>query len=692
MKKAALLVGLIVFGFGALQAQVSKPPLPQLDGNDEQDIIENNAQQTETESFDYDAYIDELEYFKEHPINLNKTTAEDLDDLPILNAQQISSLLNYISANGKLISIFELQAVPGFDLPLIHRLLPYIRVDNDITEEHVTARQLFSKGKFMLVTRYRQQIEKSEGYKRSDGTGYLGKPFGLYARFRYSYGTKLSYGFTAEKDAGEQFFKGSNKQGFDYYSAHLFLRNFKVLKALALGDFTVRLGQGLIMWSGFGVRKSPMVMNVKRQGMLLRPYTSLNEYNFMRGGAVTLGAKGVAVTAFASFKQIDGNVIAGMDTSINTDEAFSSFNESGYHRSQNEINDRNTVNLLTTGGNVSYSGKKWHLGANAVYSRFFGNYQRTLSPYNQFDFNRNQLINASVDYHLIIKNFHLFGEEAISDNLGFGLLNGVMISLDKKADVSIVHRYYSRNYQSLYANAFGENSRPQNENGLYLAATIKPLSYLRIDGYFDLYMSRWLKFLTDAPSWGSDNYLQATFTPNKKMEMYLRYRFEQKKKNQTDNESAFDYLVNEQRQSLRFNAKYKVTEAVTLSNRIQWQYYKMGNSNAENGFVIYQDVTFKMLSFPLSFNARLAIFKTKTYNSRIYAYENDVLYSFSIPAYYGNGMRYYVTVRYAATKNIDFWLRFSQTQLFDTKTIGSGLDEINAAHKSEIKVQMRLRF
>jgi hypothetical protein len=687
-----ILFALCVLPFSFLQAQVQKPPVQQNDGNDVQDIIENNAQQTESETFDYDAYIDELERFKEHPINLNTADASDLADLPLLNAQQISTLVEYIARNGKLISIYELQAIPEFDLSLINRLLPYVKVDNDVREEHFTAKQLFSKGKFMLVTRYRQQIEKSVGYQLGDGRGYLGRPFGLFARFRYNYGNKLSYGITAEKDAGEEFFKGSNRKGFDYYSGHIFVRDIKVLKALALGDYEVRLGQGLIMWSGFGVRKSPSVMHVKREGMILRPYTSVNEYNFMRGGAFTLGAKGVSVTAFASFKQIDGNILTAIDSSINADESFSSFNESGFHRTQNEINDRNSINLLTTGGNISYAKRAWHVGANAVYSRFFGNYSRTLYPYNQFDLNRNQLVNASIDYHFVVKNFHFFGEEAISDNLGFGLLNGVMMSLDKKVDVSILHRYYSRNYQTIYASAFAEGSRPQNENGLYFGLSVRPISMLRFDAYFDLYMSKWLKYLTEAPSWGSDNFLQATFTPNKKMEMYARYRFELKKKNQTDNDGAFDYLVNERRQSIRFNAKYKISDAVTLANRIEWMNYRMGNSKPENGFVIYQDATFKMLSFPLSFNARLAIFKTSSYNSRIYAYENDVLYSFSIPAYYGNGMRYYLTLRYSATRNIDFWVRFSQTQMFDSKTIGSGQDMINTNHKSEIKLQMRLRF
>ncbi len=665
---------------------------PQPDGSDIQDIIENNAQTTETESFDYDAGIDELENFKDHPINLNKATAEDLNDFPLLNAQQITTLLNHIGKFGKLLSIYELQGIAGYDIQLINRMLPYVMVDNDIKDVVVPAKKLFSKGSFIWVTRYRQVIEKSAGYKRTDGSGYLGKPFGLFTRFRYTYGTKLSYGITAEKDAGEQFFKNTNKQGFDFYSGHFFLRNFKALKALAIGDFEVRFGQGLTIWSGFGIRKSPAVMNVKREGMKLRPYTSVNESNFMRGGGFTVGGKGFEFTAFGSFKQVDANLLTQMDTSLNVDEAFSSFNESGFHRTTSEVADRNSVNNLTTGGNFSYNKRKWHVGVNALYSKNFQNFQPTYPTYNLFNLDKNWFVNASVDYHVLLKNFQFFGEEAFSDNGGFALLNGVLTSLDPKVDVSVVHRYYSKNYWQRYAAGFGESSTTQNENGLYFGITARPVAMLRLDGYFDLYMSRWLKYLTDAPSYGSDNFLQATFTPNRKFEMYLRYRFELKQKNESNNETPMDYLANEKRQQLRFNIKYKVTDALTLANRIEWGFYRMGSSKPENGFLIYQDVNFKWMKSPVSFNVRLAIFKTASYNTRFYAYESDVLYSFSIPAYYGNGMRYYLTARYSITRNIDLWFRFSQTYQFGEKTIGTGLDEIDKQHKSEVKVQLRLKF
>ncbi|MCS6935575.1 MAG: helix-hairpin-helix domain-containing protein [Chitinophagales bacterium] len=663
------------------------------EGNDVQEIIENNAQQTESEGFDYDASIDELEYYRKHPINLNHTTAEQLNDLGLLTAQQIAALMNYLSLHGKLISVYELQAVPLFDLRTIQLILPYIEVKHDITENIVPARKLLTKGRFMFVTRYKQVLERSRGYLLKEGNRYLGSPFNLFARFRYQYSTKLSYGFTVEKDAGEEFFRGSNKQGFDYYSGHVFLRDFKILRALALGDYEVRLGQGLIMWSGFGMRKSPAVMNVKRVGMRLRPYNSLNEFNFMRGAGVTLGIKNFEVTAFGSFKQLDANMVpVSADTTLNEEEAFSSFNESGYHRTPNELADRNRLNTLNAGGNISYNTKKWHVGFNALYTRFFGNYRPNLQPYSRFNFQQNTLLQGSVDYHVLVRNIHLFGETAMSDNTGFATLNGALISLDPRVDVSVVHRYYARHYHSLFANAFAESSRPQNEHGSYVALTVRPVRQIRIDGYFDLYRSNWLKYLTDAPSWGNDNFLQFTVIPNKKMEAYIRYRFEIKKRNQTDNDSPMDYIVDDRRHSLRIHTRYKVNESITLTNRVEWANYRNGSLRPENGYLVFQDVGFKMLGFPVSFNARLAIYKTDSYNSRIYAYENDVLYSFSIPAYYYNGMRWYLMMRYTIIKNIDVWLRVAQSHRFDDNVIGSGLDAIEGNSKTEIKAQVRFQF
>lgn len=669
----------------------------QAEENEDQEIIENFARSEDSEEFTFDGSIDDLANLKKHPLNLNRASAGELAEILFLEPQQIDELQRYIQKHGKLISIYELQAVPLWDIATIKRVLPYIRVDENLQDLHVPVKDLFTKGNTQFVTRYQQQIEKTNGYLIPTDTNkqyYQGSPFRLFMRFRYTYGTQMSYGITADKDAGEEFFKRSNKRGFDFYSAHFFLRNRKQLKALALGDYEVRLGQGLIMWTGFGYRKSPAVMMIKRNGPKLRPYTSVNEFRFLRGGAFTLGFKDWEVTAFASYKLLDANVVSQTlsDTSINEEEYFSALLSTSYHRTQSEIAKREMVGQLTTGGNVSYNKRNWHIGANAVYTRYFKPYNKDLSPYALYDFSAQQLVNASVDYHVIFRNIHLFGENGVSSNGGFGLLNGAIISLDKKVDMGIVHRYYSKNFQTIYGGSFGERSHPQNEHGLYLSLSVRPVKMLQLDAFFDLYMHPWLKYLTDAPSWGNENYFQATVKPNKKSEIYLRYRFETKKRNSPLNDLPLDYVVNETRQGLRYQHRFNVTNELTISNRVETSFYSLQGNKTEVGFVIYQDIAYKKLGFPLSGNARFAIFRTPSYNSRIYTYENDVLYSFSIPALYGNGIRYYLTLRYSATRWLDFWVRWSQTFRSDTQVIGSGLDQINGNKKSEIKVQMRLRF
>ncbi len=685
---AKLLVCMVCF----MSASAQQP-----DETDLQEVIENIARGDDAEEFDYDASIDDLENLRKRPVDLNKATREDLSEIVFLSTQQIAALIMYREKHGNLISIFELQAIPFWDIATIKMVLPFVKVKTDISEPYTPIKDLFTKGNFMFVARYQQIIERSRGYNVPDDPTrqfYQGSPFRLFARFRYSWGTKLSYGFTADKDAGEEFFKGSNKRGFDFYSGHFYLRNVKALKALALGDFEVRLGQGLIMWTGFGYRKSPSVLMVKREGLKLRPYTSVNETNFMRGGGITVGAKGFEATAFASYKMIDANLVTApsTDTTFTEEEFFSSFLISGLHRTQNEISNRERVAQLVTGGNFSYNRKNWHIGANAVYTRFFTNFQRNLQPYNSFEFSSNSLLNASFDYHAVFRNVHLFGENAISQNGGFGLLNGMLISLDKRVDMSVVHRYYSKDFQTAYGNAFGERSRPQNEHGTYVGLTVRPIKYLQLDAFFDLYMHPWLKYLVDAPSWGNENFLQATIKPNRRSEIYVRYRFETKKRNSPANDLPLDYVVNETRQGLRYQHRFRVTDEITIANRVELSFYNLESRKPETGFVIYQDIGFKKMGFPLSATGRFAVFRTPTFNTRIYAYENDVLYSFSIPAYYGTGIRYYLMLRYSATRWLDFWVRWAQTYRSDVNTFGSGLDQIDGNKRSEIRVQMRLRF
>ena len=94
---------------------------------------------------------------------------------------------------------------------------------------------------------------------------------------------------------------------------------------------------------------------------------------------------------------------------------------------------------------------------------------------------------------------------------------------------------------------------------------------------------------------------------------------------------------------------------------------------------------------PLSGNLRIAFFKTDSYNARIYAFENDVLYGNSSRAYHGQGIRFYSNLRWRVRRHVDLWLRYAAF-FYSEAGVGSGLDFIEGKRKSDIKVQVRLQF
>jgi len=645
-----------------------------------------DVDQAETED---DSYLQQLEQYRRNPINLNVAEASELRELRILTDLQIANLISYRRLFGKFISIYEVQAIPTWDVSTLRKLLPFITIASPVSLKDDFANR-FKDGDHSLLLRFTQVLEEAKGFDKSTaGTKYLGSPQRLFFRYRYTYKNLLQYGLVGDKDAGEQFFKGAQNKGFDFYSFHLFARNMGNIKAIALGDFTVNMGQGLIQWQSLAFKKSVDVMGVKRQSTVLRPYNSAGEYNFNRGAGITFSKGRIETTVFASIRQLSANFVA--DT-INFEDYISSFQTSGYHRTEAEIADRNKLRQGSFGGNVKYTGNRWNIGLNGVNYQFSKPVQKRDEPYNIFAINGKNWCNLSVDYSYTYKNFHFFGEAAADRDFNKAFLNGLLISVDSRVDLSVVHRSIAQDYQAMNGNAFTENVYPTNEKGLYAGITIRPAVAWRFDAYADIYKFPWLKSQVDAPSYGKDFLAQLTYTPNRQVEIYTRFRNETKQSNQTDNTTVTNYLVNLPRQNWRTQVSYKINPAIALRSRMEIVWYDKNGNIPENGFLTFFDVVYKPLMKPFSGVLRLQYFETDGYNSRLYAYENDVLYSYSIPVFYDKGYRYYLTLNYDMTKKVSFWIRLAQTIYRDKNNIGSGLDEISGNRKTEIKLQARYLF
>ena len=663
--------------------------------DDIEQLLETIVEQFD-ETFDFDTFLEYLMDLTDRPINLNNASYDELLDFQLLSAKQVDEIIQHREKFGKFISIHELQAVNGLSLEDIRIMLPFVMVKGDLDRYQVNSvKELLFDGDYQLFIRYTQVLDEQRGYtdleEGQTGSRYLGNPSKIYARFRYNFAQKLSYGFTVEKDAGEEVFGSSQPRGFDFYSGHIFIRDVGIFKSIAVGDYEVKLGQGLIMWSGFGFGKSPMVTNVKKESDQLKAYTSVDENRFMRGLATTISAgKNVEITTFLSRDRKDANITVNEDAESDLIAEVSSLQESGLHRTLSEVSNKDALNITIAGGNIKYSRRISHIGITATHTRLDADIRRRSQLYNQFEFSGNSVTNFGFDYSLLIKNFYFFGEYAMSGNMAIATVNGFLASLDPKADLAVVHRYYQKDYHALFANPFAESRNPYNEHGIYAGLSLKPIEKLRFDNYIDYYKFPWLRYQVDAPSSGLDFLSQLTFRPSRTMEMYFRYKNEVKDGNLPGNETRIDVLTGKKRQNIRFHISYKVSGSFTFKNRFEYVIYE--DPEKEKGYLIYQDIIYQPLSSPFSFSARFALFDTKTYDTRVYAFESDVLYAFSIPPYYNKGTRFYFMIRYRIVRGIDIWLRFAQTYFANQQTFGSGLEQIDGNVRSEIKAMVRFKF
>lgn len=637
------------------------------------------------EEYDYGQLNERLTFFSEFKIDLNETDGEELKDLPFLSPFQIENILKYRKTAGRFLSTYELQSIDGFDFPTIDRLLPFIKVNGPGHFEDLDIKNAVKEGKHDIMLRYGRALQLSEGYRRrdeSDRSRYLGNPDRYFIRYRYELPKRFQLSVNMKKDAGEQFFKGAQKHGFDFYSASLFLKDIGPVKGIVIGDYSLQLGQGLNLWSGLSFGKGILLQNVPRQGVGIRPYTSSNEFLFLRGFAGTFQARNIEVTPFISYKKVDASI-------DEKDDTFSSLNFSGYHRTQTENKNRRSVNQLLYGLDLKFRFDKLNVGINAHQIKF--NKRMVPAPllYNEFDFSEKQLSSGSIYYDYTVLGTYLFGELASNLPGGWANVVGLISNISHDLSLILLHRSFKKDYFSFYNQAFAENRDAKNERGFYSGLQWTPHPKVAWVFYADYFRFPWLKFRVDAPSYGYDVFSNLKYHINKSNEVSIRFRIRKKQENSTIDHPV-NVLTEVYKRQVRAEVRLRENRELRLRSRFEFVNYKKGIEKNENGYMAYQDVIYRPLSSPFSANVRLALFNTASYDSRIYAYESDVLYSYSLPAYANKGMRIYCNLKYKMSRRIDLWLRYASF-LYNEDEIGSGLDRINGRMKSDIRLQLRLQ-
>ena len=591
-----------------------------------------------------------------------------------------------------MLTIYELQLVFGFDFEDVFKLIPFVSVGK--VEETKRKFSPFKYGKHDIIMRGRSNIETPVGYTsppvdNPEATRYEGDKLGLYTRYSYKTRSGFQAGIVGEKDPGEAFLRGSNPYGFDHYSIHLQVSDVGILKTAVAGDFNAEFGQGLTLWSGASFGKSADPMNLRKRARGLSRSSSTNENLFLRGGGATVKLGAFEVSAFGSYKKIDANFA---DSTIDGLDVITSLPTSGLHRTPNEISNKKTLNEMVVGGNANVSWRKIRAGITATMADLEGIHNSSTQLYKSFEPSLDNRINVGADVTYSLGNHLLFGEVAKTVGNGSGIIFGGLFRAHPLLNVSLLARSYQKDYSTYYTAAIAEGTGPANESGALVGFTFKPVKYWEVIGYADFFQFPWLRFGVNAPSRGHDYSVEAKYVPRSSLNFSIRYRLKEKGSNLTVDTSQVVFVVPYTKQALRFHLSYSPTKNITLKSRVEMSWYNLDNSNSERGVVVYQDVSWKSQSIPLALTARFAVFDTDSWNTRIYAYENDVLYYFSIPAYYSNGTRVYLLAKYDVSKSLELWFRVAQTFYANETTLGTGLDEIEGSTRSDMRLQLRLKF
>ena len=491
-------------------------------------------------------------------------------------------------------------------------------------------------------------------------------------------------GLTAEKDAGEPFFRLFNKKGYDFYSGYLFLQDVKRWKAIALGHYRVSFGYGLVINQAFSMGKSASFYTMNRMGRGLSKYTSVGEYNYLQGAGATYRlSERWNISAFYSFRKQDANVENMFITSLKTD---------GYHRLRKDVEKMNTVSNHLAGSNLSYNGKHVEFGLTAVYNIF----DKVLNPdyrkYNRYYPRGKDFFNAGVNYKFFFRRMVFSGETAVDRQGKIATINILSYSPTVNTTLLLMNRYYDKRYQALYANAFGENSRMQNEAGIYIGLETKLLNKIRLLYYTDFFYFPYYRYRVDKEKTiGIEERIQISYSPINSLSMLIKYSYKNKAQNYTSSQKT-KFVLPYMRHRLHYQLSYSLNEQTvfkTMAEYIRTSYYKREYSN---GLMIGGSAKVGFTGFPFRASVSGAWFRTDDYNSRIYMYEPGLLYAFSMNSFYGKGTRLAVNLRYDCNNWLMIQGKWGWTHYADRNRISSGPEEIMGNNKADLQFQLRVKF
>lgn len=673
MKKQAIAV-ILLLSASAIQAQNNTWQAPARTNSLWEQFLDNLSDYDDIETGSTEEMYEVLRELEATPIDLNNATDDDIQRLAFLSNAQREELTEYIDRHRPIRSIGELAMIKSLDNVTLQLLSSFVYVGSiDESRKFPTWKEIAKHGKNEFLGYVKVPFYERKG----DREAYLGYKYKHWIRYKYSYGQFLQAGFTGAQDAGEPFFGSHNKMGYDHYAFYALARKLGRIRTLALGQYKARFGLGLVMNTGFGMGKTTSLVLATPQNSITAN-ASRSEASYLQGIASTIEiSKAITTTAFASYRKIDAT--------LNDDSTIKTILKTGYHRTKTEINKRHNASQTAAGMNVNVKHNGLSVGATAIFTAFSKDLMPDKSQaFRHYSPTGNNFWNVSIDYAYTHPRLSVKGETAMGNSHALATINTLSFKACRTLTLTAIQRFYSYKYYSLFSRSFSDGGHVQNESGIYIGATWTPLSRLKIMAYSDYAYHPTAVYRASKASRSMDNLIQTSlsFSP---VDITLRYRLRLKQENGAD---ASSQLIDKTEHRGRFQLNYKQNSFTT---RTQYDMAYTTKTSQSLGWMVSQSAGYKY-GERLECNAGVGYFRTQDYDSRIYTYERGMLYDFSFPMFYGEGMRFFLHLRTKPIKNLQLICKVATTKYFDRDKISSGHQEINDSKKTDLEIQAKWKF
>ena len=615
------------------------------------DIFEDSDDESSVSAENIDEIFD---FSSDSLLDINKVSYQELAMLGFLSSEEINGILNYKIQYGDFYTLAEIKGAGVYDYNIDKMYAVFLPEYN--YEDVFSFKDIFSKPKNKLALSLKRNF-------KTDNNNYLGSPW--YCALRYRFVSQhLKVGFSGEKDAGEKFDFNSKVHGFDFNSAYVCLNGLKKIESFIIGDYKLKIGQGIVHSNGYSMGKTSFVNDISKNQDVIMPNTSTAENDFLRGLAAKIRLGSFRFLTFASYKNFDA--------SSKTDSTFTSFKTDGYHRTETELSTKQSVNEQVAGTNVSVRLPDLYI----AYSFLAYRYDKIYTPvsniaYEKIDVPKSFLAH-SINYQLFKNRLSAFGEFAMVDNK-FAFINGLTYQAASTVTVSLLQRYFAEDYFSHYASAFSERSLISNEDAVYLGISFFGIRKMEIKTYFDFFRHPWCTYYVSSENTSGTDILSCiNYKLSRKTQFSFRARLRQRPKNIPAAEKSLISYAHTHSNNFKFKFRFQPLSFLTSETAVLLNYYSF-NHKYENGYAIYQNLKFAKPDSKSFIVFRSAVFNT-TYNTRIYAAETSVNYNFTSPCYYGNGQRISLCAQTVMLKKLVLQAHLSRFNYFDANI--PNVDEI----------------